>query len=240
MSIVDYTVDTNRHTDTARPGPHRVLWGVYALIGVFVVSALAFALFRPILVLPRISLAPGFSLQDETGQRFTSEDLRGQIILYNFTYLHCAPPCPETTNVMQGVWTRLAEVDTVGIPVTLVTVSFDPQRDTPAQLRKYAVPLRGTNDNWRFLTGTADRLKWMIGGGFGVYYDAREDGTFVFDPAFMLVDGAGILRAEYRTATPEVDRILRDIGLVAEEANNSKGANRAAYEAAHLFLCYPR
>lgn len=122
----------------------------------------------------------------------------------------------------------------------MVTVSFDPRRDTPERLREYAARLRGEDENWHFLTGAPDRLKWMIGGGFSVFYDARDDGTFTFDPAFMLVDGTGILRAEYRTATPEVDRVLRDVGLVAQEANKSKGANRAAYEAAHLFLCYPR
>ncbi|MCA9938422.1 MAG: SCO family protein [Anaerolineales bacterium] len=240
MSIADYPLDADHQPDPVRPASRRFLWVVYALIGLFVIGSLAFATFRPILVLPRIGLAPGFSLQDETGQRFTSEDLRGQIAVYNFTYTNCVSPCPDTDAVMQGVQARLGEVDTGGIPVTLVTVSFDPRRDTPERLREYAARLRGEDENWHFLTGAPDRLKWMIGGGFSVFYDARDDGTFTFDPAFMLVDGTGILRAEYRTATPEVDRVLRDVGLVAQEANKSKGANRAAYEAAHLFLCYPR
>ena len=68
----------------------------------------------------------------------------------------------------------------------------------------------------------------------------QEDGTFKFDPAFILVDGWGIMRAEYRTAAPEVDLIMRDIDLVTTEARNSTGAARYAYEAAHLFVCYPR
>ncbi len=240
MSTADYPLDTVGQPDTVRSLPRRILWGIYALIGLFVVGALAFAIFRPILVLPRIDLAPGFTLQDETGKRFTSEDLRGQLVLYNFTYTRCAAPCPATSDVMRAVQTRLDEADTGGIPVTLVTISFDPEQDTPAVLSQYAAQVTPDTHNWRFLTGAADRLKWIIGGGFGVYYNANEDGSFTFDPAFMLVDGAGILRAEYRTATPEIDRILRDVGLVAQEANNSQGAKRAAYEAAHLFLCYPR
>ena len=244
MSTVDYPLDATRQPDTVRSPSKRILRGIYALIGLFLVGTLAFAIFRPILVLPRIHLAPGFTLQDETGQRFTSEDLRGQLTLYNFTYTRCAgqegSPCPATGEVMRAVQTRLPEVETGGIPVSLVTISFDPERDTPAVLSQYADQVTPDTHNWHFLTGAADRLKWIIGGGFGVYYNANEDGSFTFDPAFMLVDGAGILRAEYRTAAPEIDRILRDIGLVAKEANDSQGAKRAAYEAAHLFLCYPR
>jgi protein SCO1/2 len=55
----------------------------------------------------------------------------------------------------------------------------------------------------------------------------------------MLVDGLGILRAEYRMATPDTDRILDGIQLITEEVEKSKGANKVAYEAAHLFMCYP-
>lgn len=240
MITADYTLDATRQSDTVHSQSRRILWGVYGFIGLFLVGTMAFAILRPILVLPRIDLAPGFTLQDETGQRFTSEDLRGQLVLYNFTYTRCAPPCPATSDVMRAVQTRLDEIETGGIPVTLVTISFDPEHDTPAVLSQYAAQVTSDVHNWRFLTGDAGRLKWVIGGGFGMYYRANEDGSFTFDPAFMLVDGAGILRAEYRTAAPEIDRILRDIGLVAKEANNSQGAKRAAYEAAHLFLCYPR
>jgi protein SCO1/2 len=56
----------------------------------------------------------------------------------------------------------------------------------------------------------------------------------------MLVDGLDILRAEYRTAAPDTDRILEGIQLIADEVNNSDGANKVVYEAAHLFMCYPR
>jgi protein SCO1/2 len=57
---------------------------------------------------------------------------------------------------------------------------------------------------------------------------------------FVLVDGAGIIRARYRTATPALEMLQRDIELLATEAYNSQGVLRYAYEAAHLFLCYPQ
>ena len=71
-----------------------------------------------------------------------------------------------------------------------------------------------------------------------MYYGPSDDGGFDYDPAMMLVDGWGILRAEYRTPTPKLETVVRDVRLLIDEAENSEGVARYAYEAAHLFLCY--
>jgi len=218
----------------------RLVWIFYILLGLFLVGVIAFATLRPILVLPRITLAPGFSLTDQDGNRLTNEDMRGKITLYNFTHATCAPPCPQTSLVMKEVQDRLPEIDTAGLPVELVTISIDPDHDTPQVLRAYAESVGADLDTWHFATGPLERLRWVIGGGFGFYFDHKDDGRIVFDPGFMLVDGLGILRAEYRTAAPDTDRILEGIQLIADEVQNSDGANKVAYEAAHLFMCYPR
>ena len=98
-----------------------------------------------------------------------------------------------------------------------------------------------TSGLWKFAT-TADveLLKHIIGGGFEAYYQQKEDGSYSFDPKFVLVDGWGIIRGEYRyqTLTPDTDRILRHMRVLAEEVRNSQGSATLAYEAAHYFLCY--
>lgn len=165
--------------------------------------------------------------------------MRGSITVYTFAYTRCAPHCGETTRIMQTMQQRLDEVETRGIPVELVTVSFDPEHDTPAVLKQYARQVGANYDRWRFATGTPALLKSVIGAGFRTYYERNEDGSFYFDPVFVLVDTTGIIRNEYRTGAPDVDIVLRDIGLIAKEVREAKGANRVAYEAAHLFLCYP-
>ncbi len=213
---------------------------LYALPILLAIALVAFITIRPVQVLPRITLAPGYSLIAQDGTRLTNEDMRGKITLYNFTYSQCQAPCPQTSQVMQMVQDRLGEVESGEIPLQLVTISVDPERDTPEILQAYAESLNAEPDRWHFASGPVDRLKWIIGGGFGIYFDHREDHSIKLDPAFALVDGVGILRAEYRTAAPEVDRILRDMSLIVKEAQNAKGATRYAYEAAHLFLCYPR
>ncbi len=226
---------------TLPPRPARMLiwrlfFGLFGLIGGGVIW---FSTARPILVLPRITLAPGFYLTDQNGERFTSEALRGELTLYNFTYSQCEAPCVQTSFFMREVQSRLPEVSS-SVPINLVTFSIDPERDDVAQLQAFAEEMGVDPTVWHVVTGGAAQLKSVIGGGFGVYYKAEEDGRFKLDDAFFLVDGSGIMRAEYRTASPDMDIILRDLKLLAEEVDNSEGIYRLAYEAAHLFSCYPR
>ncbi len=238
------------HTITTKSEHFWGSWRVLIWFALPVTAILAFAIFQPILVLPRMGLGPGFALIDQFGQRLTNEDLRGHVVLYNFTYTNCADPCPQTTGLMAELRTRVGTLNTYNIPIELVTISFDPTRDTPQQLQTFAEQFmdgREISSNqanplipWHFVTGEELPLKYIIGGGFGSYYQANDDGSFTFDQTFVLVDGAGIIRAKYRNAPPSMAILQRDIELVAKEAKESTGATRLAYEAAHLFLCYPK
>lgn len=216
-------------------------WWILVVVGVLlVVGVFAFAIFKPIKVLPRMRLAPGFTLTDQSGQRLTSEDLRGQVVLFNFLYTGCGAKCDQMNATMQEVQQRLGEVELGGLPVQFVTISFDPAHDTPDALARYAESLGADTSQWRFATGDPARLKEMIGGGFEVYYAPDDAGGFQFDPTFVLVDGWGIIRGKYRyqVQVRDADRILRHFGVLAEEVQKATGANKLIYEAAHLFLCY--
>jgi protein SCO1/2 len=199
-----------------------------------------FVIFQPVQVLPRVRLAPGFTLTDQAGERLTSEDVRGKFVLYSFTYTNCPPPCGDVDTTMQAVQNRLDEVELYGNQVAFVTISVDPERDTPEVLARHAADL-GAGDTWRFATtDNQGALKDIVGGGFRTFYERQDDGTFMLDAGFVLVDGYGIIRNEYRyqTVSPDADRIVRHIGVIAEEVEKSTGAATLAYEAAHLFLCY--
>lgn len=218
-----------------------ILNGLYGLLGLIVISTFAFKVFQPIQVLPRMQLAPAFNLTDQDGRPLTSETLRGQFVLFTFMYTHCPTPCYNINETMQEVQDRLNEVQLDGIPVSFVTISIDPERDTPEVLNAYATSFGADLNQWKFATTTnKSMLKTIIGSGFETYYEEKGDGSFTFDPAFVLVDGWGIVRAEYRytTEVSHADRILRHLGVLAEEVRNSKGTTKLAYEAAHLFLCY--
>ena len=218
-----------------------LLYGLYSLLAFIVISTFAFKVFQPIQVLPRMQLSPAFSLTDQNNERLTSEDLRGQFVIYNFTYTHCPAPCYNMNETIQEVQSRLGEIQLDGVDVTFVTISIDPGRDTPEVLNQYANSLNANTTHWKFAS-TPDKknLKTIIGSGFETYYEDKGDGNFAIDPAFVLVDGWGIVRAEYRYSTEvsNADRILRHLGVLAEEVRNSTGTAKLAYEAAHLFLCY--
>jgi Uncharacterized protein SCO1/SenC/PrrC, involved in biogenesis of respiratory and photosynthetic systems len=120
----------------------------------------------------------------------------------------------------------------------MVTITVDAQSDAPPVLRAYAARLGVATPEWTFLTGSDRELKQLIGGGYGVYY--RIEGSDVeLDQRAVLVDGTGLLRAEYNGARLDPAIVMRDIGLVEQEANSSEAA-RPIYEMAHLFVCYPR
>jgi protein SCO1/2 len=222
-----------------RPRLTLLRWG-YLIGGLILAGIVAFATVQPVQVLPRIGLSPGFLLTDQNGQLFSSEDLRGQLVLYNFTYSRCTGECPQTSGLLQAVQARLPTLDTGGLSVRLVTISFDPAFDTPDRLRAYAQALGADPQIWHFVTGDAAQLKTIIGNGFGVSYQPNGEGVFTFTPALALVDGLGIVRAHYQYTLPDLTTLERDLALVAAEVQSAEGALRFAYEAAHLFACYPR
>jgi protein SCO1 len=200
----------------------------------------AFVAFRPVTVIPRLSIAPGHSLVDQDGARLTSDDLRGSMTLYGFTYGSCGAVCAGVLETMAAVERGLPGAGLEDIPVRLVTVSFDPLRDTPARLAELAAAAGADPSVWSFAT-TSDTTaaRALVGTGFGVWYERLPDGAFRHDPVLVLVDGLGIRRVEYRTGTPDPERVLAQMRELAAEAR-SGGAMRLAYEAAHFLSCYAR
>ena len=232
------TTDVQRPTwaDDLRPTPR--LW--YLLLLLPIVAVMAFAIFQPIQVLPRISLAPAYSFVDQNGNQMTSEDLRGSLVLYTFAHSDCMAPCVSTNETLAALQPALANIDLNDLPLRFVTIYVDPERATPAKLASIANSLGATSEQWSLVTGDPTQLKNVIGAGFRTYYGKDDSGNYTVDPVFALVDGWGILRATYRVSSPELSTLQRDLRLIVQEARNSTGVNRYAYEAAHLFMCYPK
>jgi len=221
---------------------------VYAVAIVFALSIVAFNVIRPIVVLPRIAPSPGFALVNSDGQPVTSEDQRGFLTLYSFSYLGCDDSCPQSYGDIAALRSSVAGALPAGTPLRFVTISLDPEGDTPERLHEAASGWAQTDEAlpWQLLTGDPLRTRATVGGGFRVYFSepktptAASPGRVTFDPRYVLVDHLGIMRAEYRTGTLDPALLARDVNLLLEEAANSRGVVRLGYEAAHLFLCYPR
>jgi protein SCO1/2 len=201
---------------------------------------MAFAIFEPIQVLPRIRLSPGFALVDQSGASLTSDDLRGEVVLYGFAYGDCGEACDSTLSTMEEVARRVpTETDLGDVPFRVVTISLDPARDTE-RLGTVAERSGADGETWRWATAEPDELRRVAGNGFKVPYERSGD-EIRFDPRFVLVDGWGVVRGEYRYSTlaDDADKLVRHVGILGEELRNSTGVASVAYEAAHVFLCYP-
>lgn len=206
----------------------KVLTSVMVLLAL---GAMAFAIFQPIQVLPRLRLAPGYAMVDQTGASLTSEDGRGVITLYTFVPLECGDECARVDDTMRSVQRRVAaDVDLGGADFRLVTVVLDPDAD------QAEVAAAAADADWPWITGSADQIENVVGLGFRRSPDPAE-----FTPSYAIVDGWGMIRGEYRyrTLADDADKLVRHIDVLGGELRNSGGIASFAYGAAHVFQCYP-
>ena len=84
-------------------------------------------------------------------------------------------------------------------------------------------------------------METVVGAGFRRFFDASDISDVQYDPGFIIVDGSGVVRGDYRyqTLADEADKLVRHLDILAGELRHGDGPAGAAYEAAHLFLCYP-
>lgn len=208
-----------------------LLWLVLLPL-LLLVGGAGFIILQPITVLPRIALAPGFGLQNGDGTVVSNEDLRGTITLYSFSAVNCGSECGQTADDIAAVAQALAAQATT--PINVVTLALN--EEAPAALAGLGGIIGQVT--WQWLTGDAQRMRYVVGGGFNLYYD-QQAGSVDFAPRYVLVDELGMIRAYYYTAQPDPAALHRDINFLLDEAANSTGSKKLAYEAAHLFLCYP-
>ena len=213
------------------------------MVAALVVAAFAFTVWQPIQVLPRIGLAPGYALVDQHGEQYTSESARGSVTLYNFAPLSCGARCDAADITLAEVLRRVpAEVDLGDVGFRVVTISLDPVDGAdPAALAAAAARSGADGERWRWIGGSGERVRALVGSGFHRGVGTGAGGELTFDPGFVLVDGDGVIRGDYRyrTTAPDVDKLVGNLQVLASEIRNAHGAASVAYEAAHLFLCYP-
>lgn len=96
------------------------------------------------------------TLVDQNGVRFRFEALRGRTVVMNFIFTHCFSSCPMQTRALAAVQRKVGE--TLGDRVAFVSVSLDPERDTPAELKRFASGLGADLSRWSFVTGAKEEI----------------------------------------------------------------------------------
>ena len=158
--------------------------------------------------LSKIGPAPEFTLTNQDGNRIALKDLRGKVLAITFIFASCTDTCPLLTATMAGLQDRLGAA--FGPHVYFVSITVDPERDTPEVLKRYAEAHRANLAGWAFLTGTAAEIR-AVAKGYGIYYRKTDRGDIDHTFLTSLVDQSGTLRVQYMGVRFNPDEMLRDL-----------------------------
>jgi protein SCO1/2 len=170
---------------------------------------LVLAACRPGEPLPSIAPVPALAMQDQDGKPFTEAELKGRVAIVSFMFTSCPDVCPILTNKLSGLRTQLLPQRE---QVRFVSISVDPEKDTPPVLKEFARKHGADYPDWRFLTGPIAKLRDVVVQGFKQSLD-RGDGSphgIMHGSHFVLVDRAGMIRGFYRSDQEGVLLIARD------------------------------
>jgi len=152
-----------------------------------------------------------FELTDQQGRRVRLSDFRGKVVAVNFIYTRCPLPdmCPRLAANFAALARRFENRDLV-----LLSVTVDPDYDTPAVLAEYAKRWRADGPGWRFLTGDVSRLAGQLG---EVYW--ADEGSIGHNSMTSVISRDGRLAARVEGAGYRVDQIQ---ALIAHELEKAR------------------
>lgn len=178
--------------------------------------------------LPVLATMPDFHLIDQTNQPVAAADLKGKVLLIGFIYTTCDDICPVVTAQMKRLQQELAEAGLLG-EAELLSISVDPEQDTPERLDQYARQFQADTSTWRFLTGKVDYVREVVIEGFllGVQKvpATGHAGHSGHDPSdyrvthsgrIALVDQSGGIRAYFEGTELEMDQVVAAVRSLVE------------------------
>lgn len=155
-----------------------------------------------------ISQVSGFTLTNEDSRVTTLADLTNHVWVADIIFTRCAGPCPRMTAQMKAV----ADLVPATANVRFVTLSTDPDNDSPAVLKRYGQRFGANFNRWMFLTGTKNEVAGLAAGslklGSTPVAPADQKGTadlFIHTTIFVLVDKHARLRGIFETGGEDVD-----------------------------------
>ena len=151
-----------------------------------------------------------FQLTDQTGANFDSADLNGHVYAVSFFFSSCPTICRDLNRQLQQLGEQLRDVD-----VQLLTITVDPDVDTPEVLGRYAQDFGAVPERWRFLTGAMHRIKQLGEHSFRVIIDKAEHTDKIH-----IVDKWGRFRDRFQWNDP--DDMKRCAVVVRELAAETK------------------
>ncbi len=217
-------------TKDPSPKVQWLVWGALTLIiatiaGAFVLQKLApdgAVRTRPMPVLGQL---PDFVLTNQAGQAVSLADLRGQVWVTDVIFTRCPGPCARMTRHFAELQATLPANQTI----KLISLTSDPEYDTPKVLARYGERFGADSNRWWFLTGDKRQIRQLAVNDFKFVVVEKKpeerdipDDLFLHSTWFVLVDrqgrvrgwtdSQGRLRAYYDSEDPE-DRAKIPAGI---------------------------
>lgn len=182
--------------------------------------------------LPIVKVAADGELLDSNGKSLRLRDLtHGRVTVLGFIYTRCAAPnaCPYAMSVMSQLHRVSLEDKALATNLRLVSMSFDPEYDTPRHLAEYAESMREEKAGceWRFATAKSRAQLEPILNGYGQTVDKRQNAADPQGPLYhilrvFLIDREGRIRNIYSSGTLDLRLVLADVKTLLSEETGTK------------------
>lgn len=177
----------------------------FLAVGIFIIRPF------PRTSLPVYGTIAPFELTDSLNQKVSLANVQGKLWVANFMFTTCSGICPMMTKNMGMIYENFKDDDAL----RFVSVSVNPENDSPDVLKKYAEKAGADPRKWIFLTGRREDIQELVAGSFKLG-DIKEP---VFHSSyFSLVDRKGRIRGYYDgTDDKAVQKLLKDIVRLRKE-----------------------
>ena len=167
--------------------------------------------------------AQNATLIDQSGKKFQFNDAQGKIVAITFVYTKCPDVCPLFTAKFASIQRALEarekdqreKTDKKPVQYLLLTITTDPEYDTPAQLKSYAEHFKPNFSNWLFLTGAKQELA-NVWKDFGVNVRKSPDGHVQHTALTTVIDRRGVRRVDYYGDKWQEKELMHDLLSLAE------------------------
>ncbi len=153
-------------------------------------------------------LIDDFALTDQDGERVEFRKLRGKPVVINFMYTSCPDVCPLLTASLKILRDHMKPAEARDI--RFLSITTDPEVDTPNVLKAYSRRHEADAPNWSWLTGEARELApvWQ---GLGVSVKRIAKGLIEHTTLTVVADAEGFMRFAYFGSAPDPDVLLKDL-----------------------------
>jgi protein SCO1/2 len=202
-------------------------WVWAFLIGIVTLTAIRPLLRRVPEPPPVLFQLPEFELSAMDGTPFGSAQLRGQVYIVSFFFTSCRSICPVLMKGMGRLQEGFAAREIRGI--RLVSISVDPEHDTPDVLAQYARQIGVDPARWTLLTGDPARVRSLIVDGFKTPDvpappGEAEPSDIAHTGKLVLVDGAGRVRGYYTSDEMGLDEVFNRAQHVLRQQREARRA----------------